>query len=185
MADTPKSGPKHAPKSGPKSGAACGRRAAAPASPRRSFAIWSKAFLAELASTSNVAASARKAGIDTSTAYEARRTRPDFNRQWHRALCEGYDHLEMELLHRLRMGELKPATGARRAARQFDNGTAFRLLAVHREAVAQERAMQENEDADAILASIDAKLDRMRERALQAAAHPEREPDAKDTDDEK
>lgn len=136
------------------------------------FAGWSKVFLAELASTSNVSASARKAGIDTSTAYEARRTRPEFNRQWHRALCEGYDHLEMELLHRLRMGELKPPSGAKRGVRQFDNGTAFRLLSVHREAVARERATQENEDAEAILASIDAKLDRMRERALAAATGP-------------
>ena len=169
----------------PNSGDTSGRRAPACASRKPGFQVWSKVFLAELASTSNVTASARKAGIDTSTAYEARRSRPDFNRQWHRALCEGYDHLEMELLHRLRMGEVKPASGARRGARQFDNATAFRLLSVHRETVAQERAMQENENADAILASIDAKLDRMRERALQAASAAPDGQAAKDADDEK
>ncbi len=75
------------------------------------------------------------------------------------ALCEGYDHLEMDLLMRLRSGE------ARDEGRKYEYGTAFRLLAAHRESAARERAMRDNEDADAILASIDAKLDVMRERA--------------------
>lgn len=136
---------------------------------RASFSDWSRTFLSELAASSNVSASARKAGIHPSTAYEARRTDPEFNRQWRTALCEGYDHLEMDLLHRLRMGEIKPARDAKRGVRTFDNATAFRLLAAHREAAAQERAIRENQDADAILASIDAKLDSMRERALKRA----------------
>lgn len=142
---------------------------AKPADRKPSFAKWSRAFLAELAATSNVSASARKAGVNTSKAYEARRTNPEFYRAWQDALCEGYDHLEMSLLHRLRTGELKPAAGAKKGVRQFDNATAFRLLAAHRAAAAQGRAIRENEDADAILASIDAKLDRMRERAIAQA----------------
>ena len=73
----------------------------------------------------------------------------------------------MELLRRLRTGELKPVVGTKRT-RAFDNATALRLLTVHRETVARERAVRDNEDADAILASINAKLDRMRERALAA-----------------
>ena len=147
-----------------------GKRAPAgqPRSP--SFAEWSAEFLAELAATSNVAASARKAGIHPSLAYDARRKDAGFHRAWQVALCEGYDHLEMDLLHRLRMGEIKPATGAKRGVRLYDNATAFRLLAAHRETAAQQRAIRENEDADAILASIDAKLDRMRERAVRQAA---------------
>lgn len=132
------------------------------------FATWSKVFLAELASSSNVAASARKAGIHTSTAYEARRNDAEFNREWQQALCEGYEHLEMELLGRLRAGEIKPPASAKRAVRQFDNSIALRLLFAHREAAAQQRAIRDNEDADAILASIDAKLDKMRERSQQA-----------------
>lgn len=137
--------------------------------PRRpKFAEWSPAFLSELAATSNVRAAARKAGIHTATAYDARRADAEFNRKWQDALCEGYDHLEMELLHRLRSGEVKPAKDMKRGTRHFDNATAFRLLAAHRESAAQHRAVLENEDADAILASIDAKLDRMRERAQQA-----------------
>lgn len=134
------------------------------------FCEWSRIFLSELAATSNVAASSRKAGIRPSTAYDARRSNAEFNRAWQIALCEGYDHLEMDLLHRLRMGEVKPAAGAKRGVRSFDNATAFRLLAAHREAAAQQRAIRENEDAEAILASIDAKLDRMRQRALARAA---------------
>lgn len=133
------------------------------------FSKWSRIFLSELAATSNVTASAHKAGITTSAAYDARRNKPEFYRQWQDALCEGYDHLEMALLHRLRTGEVKPAPGAKRGVRSFDNATAFRLLVAHRESAAQGRAIRENEDADAILASIDAKLDRMRERALKAS----------------
>jgi hypothetical protein len=117
-----------------------------------------------------VRAAARKAGVHPATAYDARRADPEFSRKWQAALCEGYDHLEMELLHRLRTGEVKPGKEARRGTRHWDNATAFRLLAAHRESAAQHRAILENEDVDAILASIDAKLDVMRERAQQNAS---------------
>jgi hypothetical protein len=149
-----------------KSGQAPRRARPAPRGP--GFAQWSKTFLAELAATSNIAAAARKAGISTSLAYDARRTNPEFNRKWQAALCEGYDHLEMELLHRLRTGEIKPPGSAKKGVRVFDNATAFRQLAVHREAVSRSRAVRDNEDTEAILASIDAKLERMRQRWLAA-----------------
>ena len=136
--------------------------------PSPSFATWSRLFLAELADTSNVSAAARAADITTSRAYEARRTNAEFNRKWQIALCEGYDNLEMDLLHRLRTGEVRPASGAKRGVRTFDNATALRLLTAHRDSVARERAMRDNEDAAEILASIDATLDKMRERALAA-----------------
>ncbi len=122
---------------------------------------WSK-----WANTSNVSAAARKAGISTATAYEARRHNAEFNRAWQRALCEGYDHLEMELLHRLRSGEVKPAGTAKRGVRSFDNATALRLLAAHRETVGQQRAIRTNEDAAVIIAAIDSKLERIRQRRL-------------------
>lgn len=146
-----------------------GARAARPVR-QRSFKQWSKPFLAELAATSNVSAAARAARINKSKAYEVRRADPVFNRQWQKARCEGYDHLEMELLHRLRSGEVKPAPGAKRGVRAFDNGNAFRLLAAHRESAARQRALRDNEDTEAILASIDAKLDKMRERRTAVAA---------------
>lgn len=131
---------------------------------------WGMIFLSELAATSNVSAAARKAGISTSTAYDTRRASPEFNRKWQEALCEGYDHLEMELLHRLRTGEVKPASGSKRGARSFDNGTAFRLLSVHREAVSKQRAINDNRNAGEIIQSINAKLGAMRQRRLAAAA---------------
>lgn len=131
-----------------------------PAEPR-----WTKPFLAALADTSNVTAAARKAKIDTSTAYSRRRDNPEFNRKWQVALCEGYDNLEMELLHRLRTGELKAPANTKRSARSFDNATAFRLLAAHRDSAARERAMREHVSTEEIRAQIEAKVADLRARA--------------------
>ncbi|MCK9540990.1 MAG: hypothetical protein M0R03_03065 [Novosphingobium sp.] len=146
------------------------------------FAAWSAKFLAKLAAASNVSAAARAAGVCTAKAYETRRIDPEFNRAWQQALCEGYEHLEMEVLGRLRAGEVKPAATAKRGVRQFDNGAALRLLLAHRESAAQQRAIRDNTDADAILASIDAKLDMMRERSQQSA-HSSRQNAAQKCDD--
>jgi hypothetical protein len=133
-------------------------------------ARWMKAFLAALADTSNVAAAARTAKIDVSTAYLRRRQDSEFNRQWQIALCEGYDNLEMELLHRLRSGELKPVAGAKRASRSFDNATALRLLAAHRESAVRQRAVRDHVTAAEIRASIDRKVEELRQQVLRAKA---------------
>jgi hypothetical protein len=133
---------------------------------------WSRKFLAALADSSNVTAAAKSAGITTSTAYDARRQNAAFNRKWQAALCEGYDNLEMELLHRVRTGEIKPAAGAKKGVRSYDNATGFRLLAAHRESAARQRAVRDNADSEVILAGIDAKLDRMRQRKLAAQDTP-------------
>jgi hypothetical protein len=145
-----------------------GQRAQDAAQRRPSYAVWSRKFLSALAESSNVSAAARKAGVCTSTVYETRRDRPEFFRKWQVALCEGYDNLEMDLLQRLRSGEIKPPAGAKRSVRSFDNATAFRLLSAHRESAARERAVRDNQDAGAILVSINAKLVRMRERSQAA-----------------
>jgi hypothetical protein len=144
------------------------RRAPAEASRRPPPARWARPFLAELAATCNVAAAARKAGVPTTTVYDARRNDATFARKWQAALSEGYDNLELELLHRLRSGELKPPPTRKKAVRTFDNANALRLLAAHREAAAAQRAMRDNDDAEAVLAGLNAKLERMRERALAA-----------------
>ena len=65
---------------------------------------WRKLFLDTLAETSNVSEAARVAEINPSRAYKVRRAEPGFRRQWNAALIEGYEHLEMETLHRLRAG---------------------------------------------------------------------------------
>ncbi len=134
---------------------------------------WTAVFLSALADTSNVAAAARKADIDVSTAYHRRRQDHEFNRKWQVALCEGYDNLELELLFRLRTGELKSATGAKRASRSFDNATAFRLLAAHRESAARERARRDHTSAEEIRAAIDRKVEELRRRVMDAKVQRE------------
>ena len=93
---------------------------------------------------------------------------------WLVALCEGYDHLEMDLLFRLRSGE------PRDAAVKHDNATALRLLLAHKETRAKYQALQENVSAEQVRASIDAKLARLREQVLarEAEAAAQAGPDA-------
>ncbi len=141
-------------------------KTAAPVARRRFYTIWSRAFLTELAATSNVSAAARKARVPTNIVYAARATGAEFNRKWQQALCEGYELLEMDLLLRMRSGELKPAPGAKRGVRTFDNAIALRLLGAHKDSVSRQRAVRTNEDSETILLSINAKLERIRQRAI-------------------
>lgn len=126
---------------------------------------WRQAFLSALAATSNVTASAKVANVPTSRAYEARRRDAEFYRAWQEALCEGYEHLEMALLQRLREGEIKPASGAKKGTRVFDNATALRLLVVHRESVSRQQAIRRNQDAREIIAQINARIEKLRRPA--------------------
>lgn len=136
-------------------------KATGKAAPRTTVsAQWRVDFLAALAETSNVTAAAAAAAIHPSRAYKAKRTEPDFARLWRDALCEGYDNLEMELLHRLRFGEGKDLVA------KFDNANALRLLTQHRETVARQRAIRENADIADVRASIHAKLLDMRDKVL-------------------
>jgi hypothetical protein len=123
---------------------------------------WRGLFLDMLAETFNVSASAKAAGVTTSRAYKVRRCEPDFARRWNEALLKGYEHLEMETLHRLRAGTGKDDP-------KYDTANALRLLAMHKENAAKEKARQEEMDEDAILASIDAKIDAMRARESEMA----------------
>jgi len=121
---------------------------------------WRGIFLAALAETSNVTAAAAAAEVHPSRAYKVRRAEPRFAREWRSALLEGYELLEMEVLHRMRFGDPKEGD------RKFDNATALRLLGLHRETVAQERAIRENDDVAAVRASIDAKLAELRGKVM-------------------
>jgi hypothetical protein len=132
---------------------------------------WRKAFLAELAATSNVTASAKAASVSTTRAYDARRKDAEFYRAWQEALCEGYEHLEMSLLQRLRDGEIKPAARAKKGTRVFDNANALRLLVAHRDSVSRQQGMRDNQDTSAILERINIRIDRMRAtRIVEASA---------------
>lgn len=141
---------------------------------------WRGKFITALAETSNVAAAAKAAGVAPGRPYKVRRMEPDFARLWQDALCEGYENLELEVLHRLRFGDPKGAAGETGAARRYDNGAAVRQLAFHRETVSRLRAIRDHEDADAVRASIDARLASLRAQIAARRAAPR---DGDDTDD--
>ena len=141
----------------------------------RPVADWKRPFLAALAETSNVARAAKVAEIATSTAYDTRRKNREFAAKWRQALCEGYDNLEMDLLCRLREGEIKRAAGAKLGVRTYDNATSFRLLQVHRETVAREKGQRANVSAADVRASIERKV-----AALKASVLARQEAEADD-----
>jgi hypothetical protein len=118
---------------------------------------WRTYFLQKLAETSNVKASATYAGVASSRAYKARRADARFAAAWRAALLEGYEHLEMEVLGFLRGAQLD---------HKFDVANAIRLLTAHRATVAQQRALSDDEDEQAVFDSIDAMIDEMRERSI-------------------
>ena len=122
---------------------------------------WQDHFIAHLAQTSNVTQSARAAGTDTASVYKLRRTSPAFCDRWQEALCEGYDHLEMEVLRRLREGDLTTPDGGK-----YDFGNALRILIAHRESAAKARAQRSNVSVAEVRASIDRKVEEMRQRVL-------------------
>jgi len=70
----------------------------------------------------------------------------------------------------LREGEIRPAAGARRGVRNFDNTVALRLLAAHREARDREHAVRANVTAAELRASINRKIAAVRARIEAEAA---------------
>lgn len=120
---------------------------------------WRGLFLDYLAESSNVTQSAAKAGINASRAYKVRREEPEFARQWLSALYEGYIHLEMEVLRRLREGDLQTE-----AADKYDFANAIRLQAAHRDNAARAQAEQRNVSAAEVRASIDRKVEAIRQQ---------------------
>lgn len=132
------------------------RRARKPA--KKANTSWPNTFIAALAETSNVTLSAKRARISLGHVYKRRRADAEFRRRWGEALCEGYDHLELDLLRRLREGDFATADGGK-----FDFACALRILAAHRDSVGAERARQSDEDEEAVYASITAKIARLRQ----------------------
>jgi hypothetical protein len=122
---------------------------------------WKRAFLEALAETSNVSAAAARVNVPTRTVYRLKREDPEFAARWLAALREGFDNLQMELLGYLRDPQPK---------RKMDVAAALRLLSAHRETVERERALRDDDDEQAVLDSIDAFLEDMRQRRLANAA---------------
>ncbi|MEM9501960.1 MAG: hypothetical protein AAF941_08955 [Pseudomonadota bacterium] len=118
---------------------------------------WQETFLDSLTESSNIRRSARKAGKSTSFVYKARREDPEFANAWLAALWEGYVHLEMEVLRRLREGDQNGKNDTK-----YDFANAIRLLGAHRENAARAQAQQRNVSATEIRASIDRKIEAIR-----------------------
>lgn len=138
---------------------------------------WRALFLDTLAETSNVSEAARVAGVNPRRAYKVRRQEAAFRQQWYAALLEGYEHLELETLHRLRMGVGKDDN-------KFDIANALRLLMLHKETVARERALRDREDEGSVLATLSAKLNAMREREAEVRQMLAEEGDATGPDND-
>lgn len=122
---------------------------------------WRVYFLAHLVETSNISAAAKAAGVATARAYRTRQDDPEFAAQWRVALAQGYENLEMELLCYLR--DPSPE-------RKMDVANGIRLLTLHRQSVAQQRATNDDRSEQEVLDSIDAMIDQMRVRAATNAA---------------
>ncbi|MXO91215.1 hypothetical protein [Pontixanthobacter aquaemixtae] len=120
---------------------------------------WRDLFLDILAETSNVSEAARRAGINPSRAYKLRREEEGFARSWRAALIEGYEHLELDLLARLRSGEAKDGP-------RHDNAAALRLLALHKDTMAQENAQRLGMDSNRAREIIEGKLEELRQRVI-------------------
>ena len=115
--------------------AAIGKAATGDARSVRPGAAQMTQFLEALAESSNVAASARAAGVTGNAMYRERRRNTAFAARWHEALCEGFARLEAELLSEALVapsGNVKDATLKSRA-QKYRLGLA--LLAAHRAAV--------------------------------------------------
>jgi len=130
-------------------------QANAPATDRH----WRTRFLDHLSESSNVTRSAEHAGIEISRVYRLRRAQPDFARAWQVALTEGYSHLEMEVLRRLREGDFKTGDGEK-----FDFASAIRLLAAHRDCATTGQSRERDVSAAEVRASIDRKIEEIRRR---------------------
>lgn len=94
-----------------------------------------KLFLDHLAMTSNVAASARAAGVAAQTAYRLRRRQPDFAALWQAALAEGFARLEGELLAEALTAVSGKVSDATLKSRAQKHRLGLALLSLHRASV--------------------------------------------------
>ena len=129
------------------------------AMPDGSKANWQSLFIEMLAFTSSLELAAAAAGVAPADACAQRRRDPDFAREWNAALAEGYVHLELEIVRRLRTGDFK--TGD---AEKYDFANAIRLLGAHRDASGRGGGQVRDVTAAEVRASIDRKIEDIRRR---------------------
>lgn len=123
-------------------------------------------FLSVLTETCNISLAAREARRSARTFYDLKKRNPGFRAEWLGALCESYDHLEIELVRRVRFGTTKDVfyqgkkTGTTRV---FNDGMALRLLHHHRKTVESLRAADKHgaRDAKALFDTLAARIAEM------------------------
>lgn len=135
-------------------------------------------FLAKLAESANVTASAKAAGVTTSAVYRRRESSTDFCAGWQRALAEGYARLEAELLGQAlaRVNGLASDRTIRAQAMKHRLGLA--LLAAHRASVRGGAAAAASAPSGTARDRITAKLAQMHARL-----HPAGDDDGFDAPD--
>jgi hypothetical protein len=124
---------------------------------------WRRQFLEALAVTSNLGAAAAAAKIDLPRAYQTRREDADFARAWQAAVADGYLNLELEVIRRLREGDLKTEKGDK-----FDFANAIRLIAAQRGRDSETQVR--NVSVAEVRASIDRKIEEVQRRVAREAA---------------
>lgn len=132
-------------------------------------------FLLHLAMTSNVAASAREAGIAAKNAYTLRRRDSGFRAAWREALAEGFEHHELEMLERFRFGTARTIVrgGEIVVERVFSDAVGMRLLQAHRDSVASYRAEAADRPVEEVFAEMKARLAQVRARLEEREAGDE------------
>jgi hypothetical protein len=149
-----------------------GRRPAGPSADKR------RRFLAELALSANVTASADKAKLAPTNFYRLRARDAAFRAAWHAALCEGYARLETEMLAEALAEPDPDVSEAVLKARLHRQKLALALLAAHRASVRGERGAMvpnlvfETKGAKArLISTIAAMRDRAAAQPLPTAAN--------------
>jgi hypothetical protein len=120
---------------------------------------WRTRFLETLAATSNIERAVAAAKVTQARAYQTRRDEPEFARGWQAAIADGYLNLEMEVIRRLREGDLQTDNGDK-----FDFANAIRLLAAHRDGIGRGQTQVRDVSAAEVRASIDRKIEDIRRR---------------------
>lgn len=125
-------------------------------------------FLAKLAETANVRASARAVGMSVQGVYKLRARSSEFRKEWAAALREAYAQLEVMLLERALKGTRKPVFhgGAKiGSVTEYSDRLALTLLNAHHATVhGTAAAKATRRDAKAVQARVSAKLSVMNKR---------------------
>jgi len=150
-------------------------------------------FLAKLAATANVSASARACRMSESAVYRLRQRSAEFRAAWQTALREGYARLELMMLERAMHGVEKPVFHAGKQVgtyREYPDRNSMTLLTAHRGSVLGAVTTKEKpSDPAEVRQRILDKLAEMHRRLHgdkedAAGAQPDEHDDGEESDDE-